>query len=233
MSETVQSTLFAAVFNTGALLNGTWTTTYNATANITSVTAQFSIFFDGQTTVFTAPVVSDFANPLYNGTYQIELTTATGGLFNSLYVNWTGELPTTLTIGMTEPYFLFTSVEMNGAPNMPIGLSAVSGTVVSAVVCYCAGTRIRTPDGDVAVEDLAVGQHVLSASGAARAERGFGPSTKDGRSAGSAIARSTSLATPSRSWCGRSALPPPPWPTPSRPATCWYPRTMPCWSMAR
>jgi len=36
---------------------------------------------------------------------------------------------------------------------------------VAQVVCYARGTRIRTPDGDVPVEQLAVGQSVLTASG--------------------------------------------------------------------
>ena len=42
------------------------------------------------------------------------------------------------------------------------GGSAIS---VAQVVCYARGTRIRTPDGDVPVEQLALGQSVLTASG--------------------------------------------------------------------
>ncbi|MBV9734487.1 MAG: Hint domain-containing protein [Acidisphaera sp.] len=43
----------------------------------------------------------------------------------------------------------------------------VSSYPQDIVPCFCAGTRILTPDGEVPVEDLRVGDHVRTASGAA------------------------------------------------------------------
>ncbi len=45
------------------------------------------------------------------------------------------------------------------------------------VVCFCAGTRIATPDGERAVETLAAGDMVLTAEGAARPIRWLGRQT--------------------------------------------------------
>ena len=48
------------------------------------------------------------------------------------------------------------------------------GTLVVATVCYASGSRIRTERGDVAVEDLAVGDRVVTTSGALRPIRWLG-----------------------------------------------------------
>jgi len=45
---------------------------------------------------------------------------------------------------------------------------------LSTTPCFCAGTRIRTPDGEVPVEDLAIGDAVLTGSGTARPIRWIG-----------------------------------------------------------
>jgi hypothetical protein len=46
--------------------------------------------------------------------------------------------------------------------------STASGTSTLNVLCFCKGTRIATPDGQVPVERLAVGDRVLTASNVAR-----------------------------------------------------------------
>jgi hypothetical protein len=53
------------------------------------------------------------------------------------------------------------------------------GTLVESVACYCAGTRIATPGGEVAVEALRIGDAVLTADGRAEpvhwiGRRGYG-----------------------------------------------------------
>ena len=45
---------------------------------------------------------------------------------------------------------------------------------VDGTPCYCPGTRIRTPQGDVAIEALRIGHHVVTASGARRPIRWLG-----------------------------------------------------------
>lgn len=46
-----------------------------------------------------------------------------------------------------------------------LGLVVAGGSVELTVVCFARGTRIRTPDGDVPIEQLAAGQAVVTASG--------------------------------------------------------------------
>jgi Hint domain len=52
-------------------------------------------------------------------------------------------------------------------------------TLITLTPCYCAGTRIRTDHGEVAVERLAVGDHVLTADGTARPVKWIGCRTLD------------------------------------------------------
>jgi len=66
--------------------------------------------------------------------------------------------------------------------SFPLSLG-VAGTVQAATdnnagadvtaLCFCAGTRLATPDGEVPVEHLAVGDLVLTAHGAARRSYGL------------------------------------------------------------
>jgi autotransporter passenger strand-loop-strand repeat protein len=54
--------------------------------------------------------------------------------------------------------------------------SDYTGTMVTveSIACYCRGTMIATADGETAVEDLAIGDHILTASGARRPIRWIG-----------------------------------------------------------
>jgi hypothetical protein len=54
------------------------------------------------------------------------------------------------------------------------GAYSGNGEVTLELVCFAAGTRIATPRGEIAIENLAVGDLVLTASGAARPIRWIG-----------------------------------------------------------
>jgi hypothetical protein len=58
-----------------------------------------------------------------------------------------------------------------------------SGTEVflSTAPCYCRGTMIATPDGEAAIEELAIGDLVMTLSGAVRPIRWIGHRGYDGR----------------------------------------------------
>ncbi|MGB9306195.1 MAG: Hint domain-containing protein, partial [Mycobacterium sp.] len=82
----------------------------------------------------------------------------TGPLGGHLALDYTGQQPTTLdSAHYTTPV----------AP-ITIPLTVDPNQLSSTPVCFAAGTLIRTPAGDVAVETLMAGDLVLTASGAAR-----------------------------------------------------------------
>jgi hypothetical protein len=184
MSDTtVQSTLFGAVLSDGSSLDGTWTTTYNASYQVVSVTATFEVFSatGGAPTIFTAPIVNQGADPTPGGYYELVLTQWTGGSYSYLYVDYDGIKPTTLAVNTVGNTPLFsTSVQNFGTTPAPIGLNPnETGMITSLVTCYAAGTMIRTPDGDVAVDTLTVGQGVVSAAGETKPIRWIGHRTID------------------------------------------------------
>jgi hypothetical protein len=184
MSDTtVLSVLTGATMSDGSTVFGTWTTTYNPSDMIVSITATLFVQApDGSTTIFTVPSVTPWANPNnITGQYDVELTNASGGEYNSLYIDWFTTTPATLAVGsFGDPVYLFTSVTPNANPNAVYTLNPSStGQINDYIICYCAGTRIHTPDGAVSVEDLAVGQAVLLASGDAAPIRWIGHRTID------------------------------------------------------
>jgi hypothetical protein len=163
-----------------ATLTGTWTVTYGPTGAFLSVQeASFTLSVDVNgvpqaPTVYTDPVIYPAdGNPTDRDTYQIKLLSASGGVGQSLYIDWTSETPTALTVGYQSsppgPYRLFTSYSSTLYSGQSVGLENPG-----VVVCFCTGTQIRTPDGDRPVEALVVGQPVLTAAGEARTIRWIG-----------------------------------------------------------
>lgn len=114
----------------------------------------------------------------------------TGGI--GYGIEWIASTPASrININGTSSAFTFTSTET------PAQMAAVSpfdntfqttsgfvyqggafvtpgGNIVAAVACFREGTRIRTPHGDVAVESLRCGDHVVTAAGESRPLRWIG-----------------------------------------------------------
>jgi hypothetical protein len=78
-------------------------------------------------------------------------------------VSWDGVNKLTISNGLTSQTFTFAA----GTAGQYITVSDVSG-VDTLTICFMAGTMIRTPDGEVAVEALKPGDLVLTTTGEAK-----------------------------------------------------------------
>jgi hypothetical protein len=153
---------------TGLLVNpGTGTTpTPPATRFITGTITAHDVTA-GTTTTFTNPTFS-FSGAA-GGVAEINFGTATGGNLNSLFLDWVGENPTTLYTG-TNPVSggaQYTSIKQTvGRNTKTYHVSSAGGSIGTVDTCFAAGTLIMTAKGEVAVEDLAVGDILVTADGA-------------------------------------------------------------------
>lgn len=117
--------------------------------------------------------------------------------YNATITFWDGSTaPVVLGVSQTTDGHLFLTPALGGPSNdlltsqaiISIRLNSVNqsdwqGVVIDRpnlnFICFAAGTRIATPDGDVAVEDLAVGDEVLTADEGGRPVRWIGRADVD------------------------------------------------------
>ena len=104
-----------------------------------------------------------------------------------------GRLPPPLGISVSGDTVTFTengqpaghgySLDIVGASSLPLLFSAAAdgSSFTLSVACYARGTRVLTTRGDVAVQDLAIGDHVVTVSGEEQPIRWIGRRGYGGR----------------------------------------------------
>ena len=102
------------------------------------------------------------------GISTVSGNTALNGLGTGVSLSFSGDTPTTIA----------TTVSAVGIPAVT---NSIAATTTTSIACYCTGTLIRTASGDVAVEDLAAGDMVVTASGEARPIKWIGHRSYIGR----------------------------------------------------
>jgi hypothetical protein len=153
---------------TGLLVNpGTGSTPTPPATQFVTGTITAKDITTGSTTTFTNPTFN-FSGAA-GGIAEIYFGTATGGNLNNLYLDWVGENPTTLYTG-TNPVSggaQYSSIKqtINGSTTT-YHISSNGGAISTVDTCFAAGTLITTTKGEIAVEDLMVGDIVVTADGA-------------------------------------------------------------------
>ena len=130
--------------------------TYPTTAGLENPVSGSLTFNSGGETgnvVFSNLIITEIGPNIY------QLGEGNGLVQTSVYLAWNGTTPTAFAEGSV---FLSPGVLGGGDAYT----SFVTDTITST--CFAAGTLIRTPGGDVAVETLKVGDLVLTASGETR-----------------------------------------------------------------
>ena len=115
------------------------------------------------TDALTGPIIAEFTDFGSLGSISANYYGGAIAGSNALIFSYTGQQPDSL---------LQATVSLDYGSNNFVEF--VSNDLTSTVVCFASGTLIRTPHGDVPVEALQVGDHVLTTSEARRPIRWLG-----------------------------------------------------------
>ncbi len=157
-----------AEFTDGTALSGSWTVEYDPTGAIVAITGvDVTLTGPAGTTTFTGLGTLPYANPAVSpdGSKDYYDVHNFGGQsssdYQSLYLDWTSMTPSNLA-KQNDDGNLYTSMSYGGNTYMLVAKAPLVSTLAP---CFCADTAIATPRGDVAVQNLQVGDVVLAMNG--------------------------------------------------------------------
>ena len=133
----------------------------NLTGGQTTITGTLTVDYTAMTVTGT---LTDAANRSYT---DFAFSTSAGG--NTVLTSTTGNQTYGLSIAYPATTIAPTTVSTNSSALGGVTNAQTTNVqVTSTPVCFCSGTLIRTVRGDVAVEDLRVGDVAVTSSGAHR-----------------------------------------------------------------
>jgi Hint domain len=164
VADTAYTFMFDSEVTEGVPVTETGTMSGNFVVDYSTGGATGSFTYD---TPETGQVTDNFSEFNFQQIYvggDIHFTDSAG---TRVEVNWSGQTPTTLfEIQLDIPTGVYE------ASDVPV-------TVTVAAACFVSGARIRTTRGETAVENLAIGDLAVTASGEARPIRWLGHRTID------------------------------------------------------
>ena len=167
-------------------------------ANVAALTGGESLiqYYEGLSTAIGKPLfftelgyedATDAASSPFGSSTNVADQSLQTELYQAFETAWQADGNTSL-VGVNfwdwDPYPAETATDdgPNFSPqsNAP-ALAVVDNIFATSLACYCSGTLIATPSGEVAVEELAIGDRVLTVSGAARQVAWIGRRSYDAR----------------------------------------------------
>ncbi len=124
VTNPVTSTIHGAVFSDGSTLSGTWTAIYDASGSLVGVeNASFTVTGPQGSTTFTEAGTLPYADSPTSSSFEIHFQSQTdnGGGYQSLYVDWKSQNPSSLYEGTPSLYTSVVNTSADGS-DTPIRL---------------------------------------------------------------------------------------------------------------
>ncbi len=154
--QSVTTTITGAAFADGATLSGTWTATYDPNGFLLAVqSATFTVTGPGGTNTFTSMGTLPYADdPTASGftSYEIHSLSQTGtGTYNSLYVDWKSENPSSFYEGSPSLYTSVKNTAVSATASIRLVGDGTSGAGSVPVITGLSSTESGTDALPIAV----------------------------------------------------------------------------------